>query len=83
MDESDLRVNIKRTRADYDERMASIMQGREGRQFGRKKHKKGGSTNKEKLKTKNFIMLLQKSKFKSRASMNEKQKSRKKKRLPK
>jgi protein SDA1 len=51
-----------RAKADYDERMASIQKGREGREkFGSKtakwKAEKGSSTNEEKKKNKVFQMV--------------------------
>lgn len=72
----------KRVRDTYEERMASIQAGREGREkFGSRKgqHKaeKGSSTtNYEKRKTKNFMMTLHSSKVKSKknASLRDKQK---------
>jgi protein SDA1 len=50
----------KRGRADKEERLASVMEGREGREFGAKsrikKAKTGGLSNREKQKRKNLPM---------------------------
>ncbi|CAO3647454.1 unnamed protein product [Cunninghamella blakesleeana] len=69
----------KKMKQDYEQRMASINEGREGREkFGSKKGKERGSTtNKEKARNKNFLMVSQKTSvlWKSRRSLFDKQKS--------
>jgi len=71
----------KKAKADYEERMASIEKGREGRdKFGSKKGKKGkevasSSTNREKARNKPIMMILGSNavKSKKKASLREKQ----------
>ncbi|KAI9309047.1 SDA1-domain-containing protein [Cunninghamella echinulata] len=69
----------KKMKQDYEERMASIKEGRDGREkFGSKKGKERGSTtNKEKARNKNFLMVSQKTSvlWKSKRSLFDKQKS--------
>lgn len=53
---------VKKTKNTYEDRWASVMEGREGRaKFGssRGTNKGGGSTNKNKLKNKAFGMIKQ------------------------
>lgn len=72
----------KKAKADYEERMASIAKGREGRgKFGSSKGKKNketisSSTNKEKRRNKPIMMARQSSavRAKKMASLKEKQK---------
>jgi protein SDA1 len=71
---------VKR-KMNYEERMASIQEGREGREkfgsrMGKKKAETGGSsTNKEKAKKKNMMMLVHKRSVKGKAkrSLRDKQ----------
>jgi protein SDA1 len=70
----------KKMKQDYEARMASIQEGREGREkFGSKKGNKdrGSTTNREKARNKNFQMVSQKSSvlWKSKRSLFDKQKS--------
>ncbi|KAI8092331.1 SDA1-domain-containing protein [Gilbertella persicaria] len=70
----------KKTKQDYEQRMASIQEGREGREkFGSKKGKKdrGSTTNREKARNKNFMMVAHKQSvlWKSKRSLFDKQKS--------
>ncbi|KAJ1558638.1 Severe Depolymerization of Actin [Cladochytrium tenue] len=66
----------------YEERVASIMAGREGREkFGSRKGKKklehGGSlTNREKSKSKNIMMMVHKRSVKGKATRSLKDKQR-------
>lgn len=59
MDPTNL-LGKRRGRRDKEERMASVLEGREGREFGAKsrikKDKTGGLSNKEKQKRKNLPM---------------------------
>jgi protein SDA1 len=72
----------KKAKADYEERMASIQKGREGREkFGSLKGKKmkdtpSSTTNKEKAKKKPFMMVMASGQVrgKKKASLREKQK---------
>ncbi|KAG2186655.1 hypothetical protein INT44_002879 [Umbelopsis vinacea] len=69
----------KKAKQDYEERMASIREGREGRdKFGssRGKTERGSTTNREKSRNKNFLMISHKRSVvnKSKASLHEKQK---------
>ncbi|CAF0956176.1 unnamed protein product [Adineta steineri] len=69
------RVNKKRAH-DKESRLATVLAGREGREkFGKWKKEKGrvGTTNKEKLKTKNFQMLKPKLRRKQKRSFRDKQ----------
>ncbi|OBZ86955.1 Protein SDA1 [Choanephora cucurbitarum] len=80
VDESIILGPRKKTKQDYEQRMASIQEGREGREkFGSKKGKKerGSTTNREKARNKNFMMVAHKQSvvFKSKRSLFEKQKS--------
>lgn len=70
----------KKAKMDYEERMASIQEGREGREkFGSKKGKKerASTTNKEKARNKNFMMIAHKHSVvsKGKRSLVEKQKA--------
>lgn len=57
----DLQGPVKRERRTLQERMESVLKGREGREkFGQKAEKGGGSTNKEKLKKKSNSMVIHK-----------------------
>ncbi|KAI9138407.1 SDA1-domain-containing protein [Paraphysoderma sedebokerense] len=69
LNESDILPSSKKPKSDYETRMASILAGREGREkYGSrkgKKHEKGdgtktnyGLSNKEKKKTKNYLMVV-------------------------
>ncbi|CAF4947116.1 unnamed protein product [Rotaria sp. Silwood1] len=69
------RVHKKRAH-DKESRLETVLAGREGRQkFGKWKKEKGraGTTNKEKLKTKNFQMLKPKLRKKQKRSFRDKQ----------
>ena len=72
----------KKRRHDKEARLATIMEGREGREkFGSKKSKtnpKSSTTNKQKLKNKNFMMVKSKLKAKSKKSFVQKQRDLKK-----
>ncbi|KAI7868089.1 SDA1-domain-containing protein [Spinellus fusiger] len=68
----------KKAKQDYEERMASIQEGREGREkFGSKKGNKdrGSTTNREKSRNKNYVMIAHKRDvvMKSKRSMKDKQ----------
>lgn len=79
--ENDILGPRKKAKADYEERMASIRAGREGREkFGSKKGKQNkaqpsSSTNREKARNKPFQMIMGSSavKSKKKASLREKQ----------
>eukprot|EP00002_Diphylleia_rotans_P024805 TRINITY_DN4898_c0_g2_i4.p1 TRINITY_DN4898_c0_g2~~TRINITY_DN4898_c0_g2_i4.p1 ORF type:complete len:898 (+),score=268.29 TRINITY_DN4898_c0_g2_i4:45-2738(+) len=71
------RLKVKRTLQD---RLASVERGREGREkFGHKNKKGGGSSNKEKLKSKPFMLQKQKREIREKhlRSSRDKQKARK------
>ncbi|KAK7202966.1 SDA1-domain-containing protein [Myxozyma melibiosi] len=75
-------IGTRSTRADKDERMDTVMEGRKDREFGSKKGKKLDSkphstTNKEKARKKNFIMMIHTRDIqgKNRKSLRDKQKS--------
>lgn len=82
LDESDILGPRKKAKADYEERMASINAGREGREkFGSNKGKKkkevaSSSTNRQKAKGKNFQMVSKSwgVRSKKNASLREKSK---------
>ncbi|OZJ04923.1 hypothetical protein BZG36_02658 [Bifiguratus adelaidae] len=68
----------KKAKQDYEERMASIREGREGREkFGSRKGKteRGSTTNREKAKKKNFVMISHKQSViaKGKMSLRDKQ----------
>ncbi|KAK9468275.1 SDA1-domain-containing protein [Lipomyces arxii] len=73
-------LGTRSTRADKEEKMAAVKEGREERKFGSKKgNKEDGShstTNKEKARKKNFIMMIHKRDVqgKNRLSLRDKQK---------
>ncbi|KAF9266886.1 protein required for actin cytoskeleton organization and cell cycle progression [Marasmius fiardii PR-910] len=79
--EEDILGPRKKVKADYEERMASIQKGREGREkFGSKKGKKtkempSSSTNREKAKNKPIMMILSSGavRGKKKASLRQKQ----------
>ncbi|ESK96514.1 sda1 family protein [Moniliophthora roreri MCA 2997] len=79
--EEDILGPRKKAKADYEERMASIQKGREGREkFGSRKGKKtkeapSSSTNREKAKNKPIMMILSSGavRGKKKASLREKQ----------
>jgi len=79
--EADIMGPRKRAKADYEERMASIQEGREGREkFGSKKGKKSkevpsSTTNRQKARNKPVMMILSSNavRSKKRASLREKQ----------
>ncbi|KZT62211.1 SDA1-domain-containing protein [Calocera cornea HHB12733] len=81
LSEADIMGPRKRAKADYEERMASIQEGREGREkFGSKKGKKSkevpsSTTNRQKARNKPIMMILssQAVRGKKRASLREKQ----------
>eukprot|EP00178_Gracilaria_changii_P011882 TRINITY_DN335_c0_g1_i1.p1 TRINITY_DN335_c0_g1~~TRINITY_DN335_c0_g1_i1.p1 ORF type:complete len:722 (+),score=124.10 TRINITY_DN335_c0_g1_i1:155-2320(+) len=67
VDPEDIQGPIKRERLTREERMESIMKGREGREnFGRKKDKGGGTSNKQKLKKKSNAMVIHKRRKRSK-----------------
>ncbi|KAK9322722.1 SDA1-domain-containing protein [Lipomyces orientalis] len=74
-------LGSKTGKADKEERMAAVMEGRQDRQFGSKKGKKDSqphsTTNKEKARKKNFIMMIHKRDVqgKNKKSLRDKQKS--------
>lgn len=80
--EAEILGQRKKGKADYEERMASIQRGREGREKfgsnkGKKKNEKSHSTtNDEKRRSKNFMMARQSRtvRTKKAASLQEKQK---------
>ncbi|ORX88453.1 SDA1-domain-containing protein, partial [Basidiobolus meristosporus CBS 931.73] len=79
VDESSILGPRKKKKQDYEERIESIMAGREGRQkFGSSKGKadRGSTTNREKARNKAFMMVVHKRsvKQKSKMSLREKQK---------
>ena len=78
VDASDIMSGVKR-KSTYEDRIASIQAGREGREkFSSKKNKKerASKTNKEKAKMKNFKMIQWKHsvRTKSKRSLRDKQK---------
>lgn len=69
----------KKAKQDYEQRMASVQEGREGREkFGSNKGKKerGSTTNREKARNKNYLMVAHKTAvvWKSKRSLFDKQK---------
>lgn len=80
--ENDILGPRKKAKADYDERMASIARGREGREkFGsqkgkRKKETPSSSTNREKARNKPIMMIMGSKgvRGKKKQSLREKQK---------
>ncbi|KAL1914681.1 uncharacterized protein VTP21DRAFT_8092 [Calcarisporiella thermophila] len=73
VDESTIIGYRKKAKADYDERIASIMAGREGREkYGSRKGKedRGSTTNKEKAKNKAFMMVIHKRSIMSKKKMS-------------
>jgi protein SDA1 len=80
--ESDILGPRKKAKADYEERMASIARGREGREkFGslkgkRKKETPSSSTNREKARNKPIMMIMGSKgvRGKKKQSLREKQK---------
>ncbi|KAF7721180.1 Protein SDA1 [Apophysomyces ossiformis] len=80
IDEGTILGPRKKAKMDYEARMASIQEGREGREkFGSKKGKKekGSTTNREKARNKNFMMITHKRSVvaKSKRSLMDKQKA--------
>lgn len=80
--ENDILGPKKKAKADYEERMASIAKGREGREkFGSQKGKRrkgetpGSTTNKEKARNKPIMMIMGSGKVrgKKKSSLREKQ----------
>ncbi|CAE6446351.1 unnamed protein product [Rhizoctonia solani] len=82
LSEGDIEGPRKKAKADYEERMASIQKGREGREkFGSTKGKKkkdvpSSSTNREKARNKPLMMILASGavRSKKKASLRDKQK---------
>ncbi|KAG8790621.1 Severe Depolymerization of Actin [Ceratobasidium sp. 428] len=82
LSEHDIEGPRKKAKADYEERMASIQKGREGREkFGSAKGKKkkdapSSSTNREKARNKPLMMILASGavRSKKKASLRDKQK---------
>lgn len=65
VDAEDIVGYVKKKKADREERLASILKGREGRDsFNKPKEKGGGTTNKQKLKTKPFMLTKHSKKVK-------------------
>ncbi|KAF9948660.1 Protein SDA1 [Modicella reniformis] len=67
----------KKAKQDYEERMESIKSGREGREkFGSRKgtNERGSTTNKEKSKGKNFMMIAHKREVREKKKMSLRQK---------
>ncbi|KAI0561455.1 hypothetical protein FGB62_81g03 [Gracilaria domingensis] len=61
VDPDEIQGPVKRERLTHEERMESIMKGREGRgKFGKKSDKGGGTSNKQKLKKKSNAMVIHK-----------------------
>jgi protein SDA1 len=61
VEEDDIVGFRKKVRQTYDDRMASILEGREGRRkYNQPKEKGGGSTNQDKLKSKPHMMVKHK-----------------------
>jgi protein SDA1 len=84
VDPMDIQGVVKRERKNLEERMESVLAGREGRdKYKSKKGSKkgGGSTNKAKLKTKTNSMVIHKQRRKSKMSRQEKQQRKTKKRV--
>ncbi|KAI7850372.1 SDA1-domain-containing protein [Circinella umbellata] len=79
IDESVILGARKKAKMDYEARLASIQEGREGREkFGSKRGKERGSTtNREKARKKNFMMIAHKTSviLKGKRSLVEKQKA--------
>ncbi|KAI9323748.1 SDA1-domain-containing protein [Dichotomocladium elegans] len=80
VDEATILGARKKAKMDYEARMASIQEGREGREkFGSKKGSKdrGSTTNREKARNKNFMMIAHKQSniLKGKRSLVEKQKA--------
>jgi len=78
VDPDDLIGWQKKKRLTYEERWASILEGREGRgSYSTPKERGGGSTNKDKLKNKPFMMInkSRKVKYKATKAFNQKQES--------
>jgi protein SDA1 len=84
VDPMDIQGIVKRERKNLEERMESVLAGREGREKYKSKKgskKGGGSTNKAKLKTKTNSMVIHKQRRKSKMSRQEKQQRKTKKRV--
>lgn len=82
VDPAEIQGPVKRERRTLEERMESVLAGREGREkFGSRKglKKGGGSTNKVKLKSKANSMMIHKNRRKSKLSRREVQQMKKKK----
>lgn len=80
---SDIQGYVKRERRTLEERMESVLAGREGREkFGSRKgfNKGGGSSNKAKLKSKANSMVIHKQRKKNKLSRRERQAMKTKKR---
>ena len=82
VDLANIEMVHKKRRHDKEARLATVLEGREGREkFGSRKGKmnpKSSTTNKQKLKNKNFMMVKGKFKAKARKSFVQKQKDLKK-----
>jgi len=83
LSENDILGPRKKAKADYEERMASIRAGREGREkFGSQKGKKkqarpSSTTNREKARNKPIMMIMGSSAVKSKKTASLRQKQRK------
>lgn len=83
VDPDDIQGPVKRARRTLSERLESVIEGREGREFGSRKGKDkgGGSTNKKKLKTKSNSMVIHKRRTRAKKTgRREKQLARRRKR---
>ena len=82
VDLANIEMVHKKRRHDKEARMKTVMEGREDREkFGSRKRKmneNASTTNKQKLKTKNFMMVKGKFKAKAKKSFVQKQKDLKK-----
>ena len=82
VDLANIEMIHKKRKHDKDSRLATVMEGREGREkFGSRKAKvseHASTTNKQKLKNKSFMMLKHKFKGKAKKSFVDKQKDLKK-----
>jgi len=79
VDPSVIETIQKKRKRELEERLASVNEGREGREkYGYKKNKGGGSTNKEKLKLKPFVLQKQKREIREKNKMSFKDRQKKK-----
>ena len=82
VDLANIEMIHKKRKHDKESRLATVIEGRTDREkFGSRKSKMdpfASTTNKEKMKSKNFMMMKHKLKFKSKRSFVEKQRQLKK-----